>query len=174
MTLLARAAFVAALAFLLRPELARYAAERRLRDATDRFRAVLAHPGKQEEVRAALDRIAELASAAAADLPGDPRPRVLAASARLVSGRTREALDLYRDALAAGERAEIDLNLGRAHALAGNAPEAQVALRRALWISPALSAALPNPIAKKLLDDVARLENELRAGLLREPPGLPD
>lgn len=169
-----RAAFLVGIALLVRPELARYAAERRLRAATDLFRATLAHPGSRESVQAELDRVAGLAGASVAPLPGDPRPRVLAASARLVAGKPREALDLYRDALAAGERAEIDLNIGRAQALNGDAPEAQVALRRALWVSPALARSLPPPLAKKLLEDATRLENELHAGLLHEPPTLPD
>lgn len=174
MNVAVRAAFALALALLLRPELPRYAAERRLRTATDLFRSTLAHPGTRERVQADLGRVAALGTASVSPLPGDPRPRILAASAKLVAGSTREALDLYRDALAAGERAEIDLNIGRSQALSGDAPEAQVALRRAIWISPALARSLPPPVATKLLEDSTRLENELRAGLLREPPSPPD
>ena len=83
-------------------------------------------------------------------------------------GQGLEALDFYRDALATGERAEIDLNLGRAHALAGERPEAQAALLRALWISPALASALPAALSKRMLEDVAKRENDW-GGALAEP-----
>jgi tetratricopeptide (TPR) repeat protein len=159
---------------LLWPEFPRYGAERELRKGTDELRKALATSRPTEQARPALDRAAGFAVAAARGLPGDPRPRVLAGSAKLVAGRPLEALDFYRDALATGERAEIDLNVGRAHALAGERPEAQAALLRALWISPALSAAIPDPLAGRLIQEVARLENELRAGLLKEPPPLPE
>jgi hypothetical protein len=91
-----------------------------------------------------------------------------------VRGQGLEALDFYRDALATGERAEIDLNLGRAHAIAGERPEAQATILRALWISPALASALPKALSARLLEDVAKRENDLKAGLLQEPPPLPD
>ena len=165
-------ALSAALVVLLWPEPARYVAERRLRKGTDRTRAALAAPA---DARAGLlASAAELALSSAARLPNDPRPRLLAGSVRLLEGKPKEALDFYRDALATGERAEIDLNAGRAHALAGELPEAQASLLRALWVSPALAAALPDAIARRLLDEVAKRENDLRAGLLKEPPPLPD
>ena len=171
-----RAAVVAgtiALLLLVWPEPGRYLAERRLRRGTDAFRSALASP--TEDARKALLRSAgELALSAAARLPADPRPRLLAGSVRLLEGKPREALDFYRDALATGERAEIDLNAGRAHALAGELPEAQAALLRALWVSPALAAGLPQPVARRILDEVAKRENDLRAGMLKEPPPLPD
>jgi tetratricopeptide (TPR) repeat protein len=127
-----------------------------------------------DAARGLLASAAERALAAAARLPSDPRPRLVAGSVRLVENKPREALDFYRDALGTGERAEIDLNLGRAHALAGERPEAQAALVRALWVSPALATALPKPVSRRLLEEIAKRENELRAGLLREPPALPD
>ncbi len=165
---------VAVLAALLWTELGRYRAERELRRGTEELRRALTTSRTTAQAQPALDRAAAHALAAASGLPEDPRPRVLAGSARLVAGRALEALDFYRDALATGERAEIDLNLGRSHAVAGERPEAQAALLRALWISPALSGSLPEPVAKRLLEDVARLENELVAGLLAAPPPLPD
>lgn len=163
-----------ALAALLRPEIPRYRAERELRRGTDALRRAIAASRSAEEARPELERAAALGIAAAPALPADPRPRMLAGSARLVAGRPHEALDFYRDALATGERAEIDLNVGRAHALAGERPEGQAALLRALWISPALAAAIPQPLSGRLMEEVARLENDLRAGLLTAPPPLPD
>jgi hypothetical protein len=169
-----RLAAAAALAVLLWPEPGRYRAERTLRRGTDELRRALTNSRTVEEARPALDRAAAFGQAAATALPGDPRPRMLAGSARLVASRGPEALDFYRDALATGERAEIDLNLGRAHAVAGERPEAQTALLRALWISPALATSLPAPLARRFAEDLTRLENQLRAGLLTSPPPLPD
>jgi tetratricopeptide (TPR) repeat protein len=171
---LSRVAAGAVLLAALWPEVARYRGERELRKGTDELRRALATSPSVEEARPALERTTAFALAAARDLPGDPRPRVLAGSARLVAGRGPEALDFYRDALATGERAEIDLNLGRAHAVAGQLPEAQATLLRALWISPALAASLPEQVSSRLRDEVARLEKELRSGLLTAPPPLPE
>ena len=169
-----RLAAVLALVLAAWPELARYRGERQLRRATSELRHALSASRSVEEAGPALERVAANALSAAANLPGDPRPRMVAGSARLVARRPQDALALYRDALATGERAEIDLNLGRAHALAGERPEAQTALRRALWISPVLSEAIPQPLSARLLEDVATLESQLRAGLLPAPPALPD
>ncbi len=168
---LLRLAAAAALATLLWPEVARYRGEREVRRGSDALRRALTGAA---EAGPALDRAAAWAARATPHLPGDPRPRLLAGSARLVRGKGLEALDFYRDALATGERAEIDLNLGRAHALAGERPEAQAALLRALWISPALASALPGALSKRMMEDVAKRENDLKAGLLTEPPLLPD
>lgn len=174
MKTLGRLAAGAALVAALWPEIPRYRGERELRKGTDALRRTMATSKTVAEARPALDRVAALARSAASALPGDPRPRLLAGSARLVAGRGPEALDFYRDALATGERAEIDLNVGRAHAVAGDRPEAQTALLRALWVSPALAASLPEPISRRLLEEVSRLEDELRAGLLTAPPPMPD
>ena len=161
------------LAFLW-PEGQRYAAERRLRRGTGELRKALATSRSVEQARPAVDRAAAFAISAFAGLPEDPRPRLLAGSARLVEGRPLEALDFYRDALGTGERAEIDLNAGRAHALAGERPEAKAALLRALWISPALAPAIPEPLSGRLLQEVTQLETELRAGRLATPPPMPE
>ena len=83
------------------------------------------------------------------------------------------ALEYYRAALATGERAEIDLNLGRAYGLARNRENAVAAFLRAGWISPEILAALAESVRKPLLAEVARLEKELRAGRLAAPPPLP-
>jgi tetratricopeptide (TPR) repeat protein len=171
---LLRIAAGAALIALLWPEFARYRGERSMRKGTDELRRTLATSRSVEQARPALDRTAGYALAAALDLPADPRPRVLAGSARLVAGQAREALDFYRNALATGERAEIDLNLGRAYAVAGQLPEAQATLLRALWISPALATSLPEQVSRRLQEEVRRLEKELRTGQMTAPPPLPE
>ena len=167
-----RLAAAAALFALLAPEAGRYRAERELRRGSAQLRRALASTSI-EQARPAIERAAELGIAAAPGLPADPRPRVLAGSARLVANRPREALDFYRDALATGERAEIDLNLGRAHSAAGERPEAQAALRRALWISPALTAALLPDVQAASHERSLELEKLLRSGNLSAPPALP-
>ena len=174
MKIAARLAAAAVLLALLAPEFPRYRAERALARAESALRLAFATNDTVEKARPGFERAAALAIEAMRGLPADPRPRMLAGSARLVAGRPLEALDFYRDAFATGERAEIDLNAGRAHALAGERPEAQAALLRAVWISPALAGAIPDPYGKRLLEEVSRLENDLRAGLLRTPPAMPE
>ena len=58
---------------------------------------------------------------------------MIAGSAFLVTGQPERALETYREAFATGERAEIDLNLGRAYACspaAATARDAALAARR--------------------------------------------
>ena len=83
------------------------------------------------------------------------------------------ALEYYRAALATGERAEIDLNLGRAYGLARSRESAMAAFLRAGWISPEILGALAEPVREPVLAEIARLERELRAGRLSAPPPLP-
>lgn len=161
------------LAWALAPEIPRYAAERVLRPATDSLRYLVSHPGEVSDPRGALDRIQEIALAAAPGLPGDSRPLVLAGSCRLVGADTAGALDFYRKALDLGERPEIDLNVGRAHEGNGETEKAAAAFLRAVWISPALAPALLPDLKIQALLEYQRLETELRAGRLTAPPPLP-
>jgi tetratricopeptide (TPR) repeat protein len=161
------------LALLLRPEIARYGAERRLASANAAFELVLDNPTRVENAREVLPRVSERAAAAARLLPGDSRGWVLAGSCQLVSGDARGALDYYRRALATGERAEIHLNLGRAEALLGDAEAARAAFVRSIWISPALLRAVPPGFQGPVSEEVARLDAELARGALRAPPPPP-
>jgi len=144
-----------------------------LRPATDALRYVVSHPGEVSDPRGALDHIEQIALSAAPGLPGDSRPLVLAGSCRLVGGDTAGALEFYRRALALGERAEIDLNVGRAYEVSGETEKAAAAFLRALWISPALSPALLPDVKSAALQQYNRLEAQLRAGRLASPPPLP-
>jgi len=165
---------VGVLAAALRPELARYGSERRLRIAGEAFEILLTRSQSVEDPLGALDRVAVLAESAAAGLPGDTRPLVLAGSAHLTAGRPERAEELYAAATAAGgERAEVDMNVGRARALRARDEQARAAFLRAGWISPALLATLPASVADPIRSEVARLESELRAGRLKEPPPAP-
>jgi tetratricopeptide (TPR) repeat protein len=157
----------------LAPEFPRYRAERLLRVAASAFSIVLTHPSEVADPAAALDRIAGIVLAAAPGLPGDSRPLVLAGGARLASGQLDAAIESYREALRLGERAETDLNLGRAYEGRGDAARSHAAFLRAVWISPALLPALLPDLAAPLRDELARLEAEVRAGRLKAPPPLP-
>jgi len=172
---LARAAILAAvLAMLLWPERSRYQAERELRRASEALRFVIIHSNEITDPPAALEQIALVAAAASPPLPGDPRPPVLEGSARLVRGDAERALAAYRRALALGERAETDLNLGRAYERLGRETEARQAFVRAAWVSPALLAAMLPDQGAIASDEMGRLENQLREGSLKSPPPLPE
>jgi tetratricopeptide (TPR) repeat protein len=167
------AATALVLAVLIRPEVLRYSAERRLSSANAAFELLLEHPSEIENAREVLPDVAERAAAAARDLPGDSRGTVLAGSCHLVAGNPDRALPFYRQALATGERAEIHLNLGRAEALLARPESAQAAFVRSVWISPALLRAVPPGFVDSVRAEVARLEEELRAARLTSPPPIP-
>ncbi len=162
-----------ALVAALVPEFSRYRAERRLYEASALFRSLIAQGNAAAGETATLDAVAASALQAAEGLAGDSRPLILAGSARLVERRPDEALAFYRRALDIGERAEIDLNLGRAYALAGNQEAASAAVLRAVWVTPALISALPEqvqtPLGAALADDAQRLASHR----LPAPPLLP-
>lgn len=166
-------AVAALLALAVVPELSRYAAERRLADVTATLQGIVAGGRVVPEARPRLEALATIASATADADPSDTRGLVAAGTAMLVAGDPREAERWYRSALARGERAEIDLNLARALALAGRQQDAEVALRRAVWVSPALIDTLPAAERPRLTSELAGLEARLRRGELDGPPPLP-
>lgn len=165
-------ALAAALAALAAPELPRYAAERRIGSATNAFRALLDRAGDPETANN-IASIGELALTTAGRLPGDPRPWVLAGSSCLVTRRPERALEFYREAFATGERAEIDLNLGRAYAMLNREDSARAAYLRAGWVSPEILASLAAAVKDPALAEIGRLSRELREGRLAQPPPLP-
>jgi tetratricopeptide (TPR) repeat protein len=170
-----RAVVIAAvLAVLLRPEFRRYRAERGLGRANAAFEYILDRPTEVRDSSAILDRVAAAAVALARDIPGDSRAWVLAGSCQLVIGNAERSLGFYREGLAAGERAEIHLNVGRAHALLGQPDYADAAFLRAVWISPALLRAVPPEFAAKAGNELEKLEAELKSGRLSAPPGRAD
>jgi len=167
------AALLAALGLLCAPELPRYRAERRLGLATNAFRTLLGRPADADTARN-IAAVGEIAAASAGPLPGDPRPWILAGSSWLVTGRPDRALEDYREAFADGERAEIDLNLGRAYAQLQRAESAHAAYLRAGWVSPEILDALPPEVKQPLAAEIATLERELSSGRLEAPPPLPE
>ena len=171
---LARAvAVLGSLAALAWPEIPRYAAERRVGYATIAFRGLLDRSGDPETARN-IAAVGELALLTTGSLPADPRPWVLAGSSCLVTGRPERALECYREAFATGERAEIDLNLGRAYAMLNRSDSAAAAHLRAGWVSPEILESLAPAVKDPLLAEIARLSEQLRQGKLTEPPPLPE
>ena len=174
MRILRAIAVAAVLAFLVRPEIPRYRAERRLGAANAAFEYVLDRPTEIADTPAILDRITAAAISAAPDVPGDSRAWVLAGSCQLVNRQAERALEYYREALAAGERAEIHLNVGRAHALLGEPDYAEASFLRAVWISPALLRGVPKEFAARVEGERKGLEADLARGRLSAPPGRAD
>lgn len=168
-----RLALLAVAAAALWPEIPRYAAERRLRVAQGALRFVLTRTSEVTDPPAALARVADLALDASGALPGDPRPFVLAGAARRAAGEGDRALELFRSALATGERAEIDLNLGRTSESLGRMDDSRAWFIRGGWVSPPLLATLLPDIVGPIREEVARLESELLSGRLKAPPPLP-
>ena len=170
--LLLGAAAIAMLVVLVRPELPRYAAERRVGFATSAFRSLVDRVGDPETARN-LAGVGEFAVQTAASLPGDPRPWMIAGSSCLVTGRPERALEYYREGFATGERAEIDLNLGRVYGMLKRNDAAREAYVRAGWISPEILATLPSDDRDPAAREIGRLAGELANGRLDAPPPLP-
>jgi len=166
---LGRVALVAVLALLVWPELARYRAERRIGYATAAFRALLDRAADPETAQN-LVGVGALALQTTASLPGDPRPWMLAGSSFLVTGQPERALEFYREGFSSGERAEIDLNLGRAYGMLHRTDSERASYLRAGWVNPEILASLPAPAKDAALAEVARLSAELSAGRLSAPP----
>jgi len=174
MRVLRALAVAAVLAFLLRPEFLRYRSERRLGAANAAFEYILDRPTEVPETPAILERITAAAVSAAPDLPGDSRAWVLAGSCQLVTRNAERALGFYREGLAGGERAEIHLNVGRAHALLDEPDYADASFLRAVWISPVLLRAVPKDFAPRVETELRSLEADLKSGRLSAPPGRAD
>ncbi len=174
MRLLWGALLAGALAWAFWPEVARYRGERLLRAPTDTLRFVVSHPGEVGDPQAELARITATALSAAGDLPGDPRPWILAGSSRLVAGEPGQALAFYRRALALGERAETDLNIARAYEALGETANASAAFLRAVWVSPVLLSVILPDVAQEIAPKLERAESDLAARRLEAPPPLPE
>jgi hypothetical protein len=173
MTLLRGTAALLLLAWALAPEFPRYRSERLLHATQATLRYIAAHPSEAADPVAALTTLEAFARRAVPGLPGDPRPWVLAGGAQLVRGQPAGALESYERGNALGERAEIDLNLGRAYEAMGDDARSHAAFLRAIWISPALLPTLLPDTAASLSVDLQRLDADLHSGALRSPPPLP-
>ena len=154
------------------PEIGSYRGEWLLADANARisaaFKGAIGGPAAVTAVQSALTQ----AQHAAGSLPGDQRPALASAIALLLLHRGTEAAAVLDAAIAAGERPELTLNLGRACGIAGDEAGAQAAFLRTAWASPPAIATLPAAIRAPLLERVKQLEEDLRAGRLQEVPPL--
>ena len=169
---LLRVAAIVALAAMLWPELPRYRAEWTLADADARLSAALEGTLKGSAAVSATTDALGMAREAIAALPGDPRPVQSASVALLLLQRGDEAVALLEPAVAAGERPELTINLGRARGIRGDEKGADAAFLHTAWANPMSIATLPKAMRGPLLDRVAELERQLREGQLRQPPAL--
>ncbi|MGN6517846.1 MAG: hypothetical protein ACTHK2_00290 [Dokdonella sp.] len=156
------------LAAALWPEAARYRAEWQLADADARLGAALRGAGSAAAVEVALGE----ARVAMDALPGDPRAPLSASIALLLLKRGAEAKAILEPAIAAGERPELTLNLGRARGTLGDEAGAEAAFLRTAWASPASIATLPASLRASLQERVDQLEHALRDGRLERVPPL--
>jgi tetratricopeptide (TPR) repeat protein len=171
--LLATAVLAAALFLALRAEVRRYAAERRLGRAELLIVTVARGGLPDNRAAAALAAASDLLENLDDLLPDDPGAPLAAGSLALLRGHPEQALAEYRLSVARGERAETDLSLSRAHAALKDFEGASEAALRAVWIDPFLIPTMPQPIRRPLRETVRRLEHQLEAGQLRQPPQLP-
>lgn len=169
---LVQIAATAALLGLLWPELPRYRAEWTLADADGRLELVLAGKVQGSAAIASTEEALRLARQAVSALLGDPRPIQTASVALLLLRRGEEAIALLTPAIAAGERPELTINLGRARGIGGDEKGATAAFLRTAWANPAAIATLPKTIREPLLEQVKDLEAQLRDGRLQQPPPL--
>ncbi len=181
MKVLWRLFVVEALSLALWPEFPRYQAEWWLNDANFRIERALrmsqstARSGMADTDGAALRQVAlaeTLAAQAAAALPGDPRAVLTQSIALIMTGRGARAVTLLDAAIAAGERPEFTINLGRARTTLGDEAGANAAYLRTAWASPQAIATLPKPMRDDFQRQVEHLDAQLRAGQLNAPPPL--
>lgn len=163
---------VLALIVLIWPEFARYRTEYRLVEAVGRLERALTGKDQGATALASVAEAQRLAHAAAATLPGDARPVMLEGIALILGGRPADAVRVLEAGIAAGERPEFTINLGRARSALGDEVGAHAALLRSAWASPAAIVTLPKPMQASLLEEVRRLETELRAGRMTAVPPL--
>ena len=85
-------------------------------------------------------------------------------SVQSLEGESGRAYALYARSVALEERAEGDLNLGRAAAALGRREEARALFARCVWIQPRLLEALPLEERNAAAATVGRAEGRLAAG----------
>jgi Flp pilus assembly protein TadD len=169
---LIRIALTPSMALLLWPEFPRYRAEWTLAEANGRLEGVLGGAVTGGAAVSSTQDALRLAQQAISGLPGDPRPIQTASVALLLLQRGAEAIALLEPAIAAGERPELTINLGRARGIRGDEKGATAAFLRTAWANPAAIATLPKSIREPLLEQVKERESQLRDGRLQQPPPL--
>ena len=173
MRALRRLAALALVGLAVVPGVRRWSAERALYRASAALEILRTSPGQVPDRAAALRWVGEEAERLARRIPGDVRPLQVGGSSRLLAGDPSGALEWYARALRRQERAETDLNIGRAHMMRRELLAAQVAFLRAGWLTPALLEELPPAARGALQAELARLTAELEAGRLASAPPPP-
>lgn len=171
MNMIVRAVLLLALVLCVWPELGRYRAEWRLAEADARLQRALRGLDRGALALQSVGIAATQAHGAAEQLPGDARPPLFEGIALILAGKGAAALAVLDAAIAAGERPELTINLGRARTLLGDARGADSAYLRTAWASPLAIATLPAEMRATLQGRVATLEGDLRAGRLSSVPG---
>ncbi len=171
MSRLARAAVLLLAAATVTAEVERYRAERTL----GRLTAAAESAQRAGRSAALLDpRLFDApVQRVASHLPGDPRAPIVAGAVHLLARDAPGALAWYAHALTDGERAEVDLNIGRAAMMRHDLALAQAAFLRAGWLSPALLTELPEAARTPLLKELARRTADLQDGSAGAIPPTP-
>jgi predicted Zn-dependent protease len=154
------------------PEVLRYQAEWQLAEANARLSRVLLGKQSAQAAHDSAEAAVELAGKAESALPDDPRAWLMHGVALMLANRGSEGLAVLQNAVLQGERPELTLNLGRARFSQGDEAGANAAYLRTAWANPYAIDTLPKPMQEALRDQVAALEQELRAGRLKAPPPL--
>lgn len=162
--------YVAAAARALSPELARYRAKIELGRCENAL--LISTRLDPEQQRRLLPAVRDALHSVAGRLPHDVRPVYLLGTSALLLGEPGEAIEQLRRALAIEERPETDLNLSRAHAVAGDADAAAQDALRAIWLSPSLHRNLPPSDESATLERIADLQRDLAAGSAEAIPPL--
>lgn len=149
-----------------------YRAEHRVEEGLNRLDDVLRSKTAPAERIASVTRTRTLGEEALAIAPGETRAVLVTGTALTLLRQADAARSLLDAKVRSGERPELLLALGRARAAAGDEPGARAAFLRAAWASPLSVQTLPQALRNELLNEVARMDRELRDGQLRAAPAL--
>jgi tetratricopeptide (TPR) repeat protein len=162
--------YAAAAARALAPECVRYRAKIELNRCE---KALLASTQLDtERQRKLLPAVRDALNSVAGRLPFDVRPVYLLGTSALLLGEPGEAIEQLRRSNEIEERPETDLNLSRAHAVAGDPEAAAEDALRAVWLSPALQRNLSKSAEAPVLERIGNLQRELASGSAEAIPPL--
>lgn len=154
------AALLLLAAFL--PDVRRHAGERSLYRAAALLGSAFSGsiPGADPHRLAVAAR--DLAAAASAALPWDPRPPIVEGTARLALGDAPGAEARFRASVDRAEKSEALVNLGRALLVKQQRDAARQVFFRAAWLHPASLATLPASFREPALAETRNAEARLR------------